>query len=377
MKAMQGVEVKGLYLVPYILLAGYFFLSPFYIFYSGMPQPADYLLLVNSVVVFLLFGVAYPESSRNFVNGSLLLLLYFFIVSIIWSIVLSSLDTMRAPLFYTYNVFSMIAVYTLLYRDLRLFSKLVSIAILCGLALNVVFLFSNFNYDTARQVGLFNNPNQMGYFGLLCSAINILFYHHKYTTGKNFVLVQSLSFATIILSFSMTAFIGYMFLIFAMLSILASRGMRSFFYFPFVTIPLIVLISFFPASKLEYIYESIDRRVSMIEHKTEDVGDVRGYSRIFDYPQYTIFGAAEGERSRFGEGNKHEIHSTLGTLLFSYGIVGLLGFLAFLFMALKRSDFVGALAIAGPLVYSLAHHGLRNTVFWILIMLVFALGKKR
>src|SRR5262249_31537568 len=82
-----------------------------------------------------------------------------------------------------------------------------------------------------------------------------------------------------------------------------------------LSLPIVALTS---ASGLA---DRVSERIEAIGQQTDDSAAGRGYNRIIDYPQYLILGAAEGGYDRFV--NIHlELHSTLGTIFFSYGIVG-------------------------------------------------------
>ena len=110
--------------------------------------------------------------------------------------------------------------------------------------------------------------------------------------------------------------------------------------------------------------------VHCTDRKVANAVDERGYSRILEYPEYVILGAGEGARYRFGPEHSHELHSSLGTLLFSYGVPGLAFFLLMLLFVLRRKRFSVWLLTMAPLIYSLSHQGLRTTLFWIFLTIV-------
>jgi hypothetical protein len=99
----------------------------------------------------------------------------------------------------------------------------------------------------------------------------------------------------------------------------------------------------------------------------------RGYDRILHHGEFLAFGAGEGALYRFQSGETLEMHSSLGTLLFSYGIVGLLLFARMLWLIARGAGAKPLLFLVPALSYSLAHNGLRQTEFWLLIVLVASL----
>jgi hypothetical protein len=93
----------------------------------------------------------------------------------------------------------------------------------------------------------------------------------------------------------------------------------------------------------------------------------RGYDRIWNHPWHLAFGAGEGAYGRFRSGYLGEMHSSVGTLLFSYGIAGCLLLIFFLILVIKQNKFTEYFILIPLLIYSLTHMGLRFSYFWIVI----------
>ena len=91
---------------------------------------------------------------------------------------------------------------------------------------------------------------------------------------------------------------------------------------------------------------------------------------MLNHPQYLVFGAAEGAQYRIHSIRPAEMHSSLGTVLFCYGAVGLVLFL-YIFFVLARGCGVSSLRYLLPVaVFGLTHMGLRQSEFWILPIMV-------
>jgi hypothetical protein len=69
----------------------------------------------------------------------------------------------------------------------------------------------------------------------------------------------------------------------------------------------------------------------------------------------------------------HEIHSSAGTVFFSYGIVGVALFLYFLWQLLRGASVRSMFILVPPLLYTIAHQGLRVSLLWILFALFVSL----
>ena len=85
---------------------------------------------------------------------------------------------------------------------------------------------------------------------------------------------------------------------------------------------------------------------------------------------HIVVGAGEGETERFfAPGAQHtiEIHSTFGTLLFSYGLLGISLFMLFLWRTTRIISFDRYIYLIGPMAYGFTHNGLRFSFFWFMV----------
>jgi hypothetical protein len=102
----------------------------------------------------------------------------------------------------------------------------------------------------------------------------------------------------------------------------------------------------------------------------------RGYDRILTYIELTILGAGEGYFNRFKSMHKGELHSVIGTLFFSYGIIGL-GLFLLMFLKFKYKKLFLIKFLTPMFLYSLTHNGIRNPLFWIIIAITFCYAEKK
>ena len=100
----------------------------------------------------------------------------------------------------------------------------------------------------------------------------------------------------------------------------------------------------------------------------------RGYDRLVNHAEYLLLGAGEGSYNRFqSELPGSELHSSYGTLLFCYGLVGALLFsLALLLVCGLQVRWM--LYLSPVMLFGLFHHGLRFTLFWVLLAYVCCLA---
>ena len=105
----------------------------------------------------------------------------------------------------------------------------------------------------------------------------------------------------------------------------------------------------------------VTERLENIGGQADDLLAGRGYDRIWRYPEHLVVGAGEGAAWRFGTSTNYlELHSTFGTVLFSYGFVGFCLFMVLLWVMLRRAPLAHMLYSLPLWAYGLTHQGLRN-----------------
>jgi hypothetical protein len=115
--------------------------------------------------------------------------------------------------------------------------------------------------------------------------------------------------------------------------------------------------------------ESTERRVAVDRFPDHDFLEERGWGRIYDNPEYIVLGAGEGGTSRFSDAliGTHEIHSSAGMMIFSYGIIGTSLFLWFAWRLVRGAQVTASLMLTPIVAYSFAHHGLRDSMLWMVL----------
>ena len=130
-----------------------------------------------------------------------------------------------------------------------------------------------------------------------------------------------------------------------------------------------ILSRFFPLSRLFYELSN------------------RGYNRFIDNIDYIWWGAGEGLFERFSPiFEMHfgkpvpayiELHSALGTVLFSYGPLGFILFFLFLFKVFKKPNRNIWCGLGAIFFLSLLHNTLRNPYLWIYFSLAYSMARSR
>ena len=353
-----------------VVWALYLLLVPLYVFKSGLPQPGDALVLAVIPMGLVGWNRRLPTLARGAFRSLLWFTLWVCFVDYTWAFVdgnfgLFGMDTfILVPVYYIYN--SLIFLVTLvLYRrygdqflKVTLYSIMATVAIQCAASLVLP--------SGTRNTVFFNNPNQLGYFALICGCIIALTHHH----------------VKLRLWISGLALMGCTYLALLSASRAAAGGIAILFALLVFANPKIVIAASIVAVALFAFggpvldaYDSTQNRVQN-RHSDATFLEERGYERIRLHKEYLVFGAGEGGLERFDDpGIVHnmEIHSSAGTILFSYGAVGCVFFLLFTWQVIRRARFRASLVLVPPLLYTVAHQGLRFTMLWVMLALFVAL----
>lgn len=342
---------------------------PFYILESGSVQPSHVILLIFSFAIILSKHIGF----RVNVNRSYLL---FFINVLIINLAYSLVYEKTEFLIYS----------------LALFLNLIIFTSVCSITNNIgIYIFLKKNFSKAifliflillilwwlglgeyrfggRYNGFFNDPNQMAFFVLCSISLGCAYTYNL----KLSILIVLLGVVLITLTFSRSALTG---LFFSFLCFLGWGGYRLFKKNILILLMIIffLCISFLLFYKykfsLEYFNVYIDR---FFNTDFSDQADIRGYTRILEYPEYLLFGAGQGFEQRFGTDN--EIHSTWLGILFYYGVLGFYFFMKPIFDIFFRLDMKRKILFIAPMLYGFSTFSARTTVFWIFIGLFYILS---
>lgn len=347
----------------------YFVFKPFYLWSSGIPQISDLILASTIFFIPIAFykGKAYILDKSGF-DVFCYFNYYALFVNLIWYL---STDNFEPVLYSIYLLFSLFFVF--LYLNSVYYGFLKDFHLIAVIYFCFVFLFTYsvlFPSLGPRDSLSFNNPNQLASFVsfLYCMVFYIVMKSDRF--HKSFLIITMLSIYLIMISLSFGALLVVPILF---LFYLFNKNKLIFIIFSFFSVfAVIVLVGVIESSYPE-VYEAIEYRVNKKEDLSEHVGIVeeRGYDRIANHPYYNFLGAGEGARDNRIEtylnlsGKVLELHSTFGTVLFSYGLIGSGLFLYLFYRNKKDIDFIIIIISLSP--YLLTHNVLRSPFFWLLL----------
>lgn len=354
----------------------YLLLSPFYLLRSGNPQPADLFLVATLPFILFIFPLRMPQATL--ILSGLAFVTYVWMINIFWWGNHFVEGFMITSLFYLYNMVVFYLVAMLARHDRQQFVQAMYVLIFALILIQLAVIVFDIRFfriremprlESWRAIGTFNNPNQLGYWSILMAACLVALGH-----GRRLAVVETIGLLALgyLASLSLSRAAMFSILVLTIIAIVW-RGVtaRSIMVMCCAAIVLVGLAGL--GKEPVKVFKESDVYSNVVKRWEKDKGDetpeARGYGRMIDHPQYLIFGAGEGFHQRF-RADGSEFHSSWGVLLFHYGAVGSVLFLAFMVAVFHRAAW-GQILLMGPIAfYGLTHQGLRFTLFWIFLGIV-------
>lgn len=342
---------------------------PFYVVAGGYPQPGDALLFVVAPMVLFGWRGRLGRQASLTIRWLRWLTVWVCIVDLVWAVLLwnAGLNVLY-PLYFVYNLVLLVTAVTLFqrYGDRFLYLTVQLLFFLVVFQVAVSFVFRGGGWGTRSNL-FFHNPNQLGYFALLTACV--------------FALTQrrlKLSLFKVSVALLGCAYLG---VLSASRSSVAGIGLLALLMV--VSNPRVLIAATLIAAGVGFIgtpadgsFDTIQQRLSEDRNPGLSFWQQRGYDRIWNNKEYLLFGAGEGNYRRFEETTAiggAEIHSSAGTLIFSYGIIGSTMFVMFCAAMIRGAKIRTTLVLLPPLSFTIAHQGLRFTLLWILFALFIGL----
>lgn len=323
---------------------------------SGVPQVADFYL--TAVVVLVLGGLRLrlPRPAGPVLGAFAAFVGYAALVNCTWAALLDNTSFLVSSAYYVYDALLFLTVLVLYGHFGDRFLWATVHAVIASVLLQLLLSPLAPEPYGPRQSLFFNDENQLGYFCVLAATIVAL--------GARRVAVSP------VLRLAFYTTVGYLTFLSqcrgALLG-LAALGVVALLGRP---VRLLLVLAGLAAVYLvltldpEVVGKSWERLVTGGEY---DSLATRGYDRMVNYPEHLFLGAGEGAYTRFRSGlYGSELHSSLGSLLFCYGIVGAGCFLGGL-VFVGRRDPRAALYLVPALVHGVGHQGFRFAFFWVML----------
>lgn len=332
---------------------------PFYLFGSGGIQISTIFLFMAALgeINKLNFKDKTYILVKNRVFPIFLFLVYAILITLAWLIIIRDSSILTFPLIYIFDFFILFSLCLRLVKDnnfVTFFAYLIIFSIITQFILSFIFISNSF-----RSTLFFNNPNQLGYFSLLTAALITILVKYKYIKTIYYVVGMLCCIWLAQLSLSKSAMVSGIFLLIYSLA----TNIRA----QIILIIFFILFAFTIGdnSFLLNRFDIVQARLDEIGSSSDDNAEGRGYDRIWLQPEMLLLGASEGAVYRWDTFlTGYEMHSTWGTILFSYGIFGTLCWLYFLLKMGLSNKFVTLVPLLSVFAYGITHNGLRFVYFW-------------
>lgn len=345
-------------------------LLPMYFFESGMPQVADFLGAVLVVALIWTWNGRLPGQLARPLKLLLMFVGYVVLVNLGWSVVSLSFALsaktgyLLAPSYYLFNGLMLVTFFLLFQRYGEFILWLTVRLVLTSVLIQVAVAFAQ-GRALGRSSVMFNNPNQLGYYALLSACILLL--------GQKRL---RLSTVAVTVGLVACAYLALLSASKAALASIAALGAVVVIAKPRTVVVVLVVFSVLIFTDNPF-SAALDRAAQRIESdESLSFFAERGYDRMTAHPEYLLAGAGEGGYARFRETSAigaHELHSSIATLVFCYGVIGTVLFGLFMWAVMARSGLHAWLIVATGFAYGMTHQGLRFRLLWLLLALVITL----
>jgi hypothetical protein len=337
--------------------------SPLYVVPSGLPQPGDWLVILMVPVTLLGWSGSLDRERAGMVRALMWFTVWIFVVNYAWALILGRWRTPKDfvihPFFYLFNSFVFLCALVLARKNRERFLAITVDVVFLTIIVQVAASF--FFSITLRGSVFFNSPNQLGYYSLLSACLFAMAQRPLGMSRLKGAVGITLCAYLAALSASRSSVAG----ILVLLVVLLFSNPRTIIA---ACIAAVALVSI--GGPVANAIESSQQRVMENRNPTTTFAQERGYERIWRRPEYLVTGAGEGAYERFVF-HKHdtarEVHSSFGSVLFGYGLIGLGLFAVFGVRVVRKAPWRVTAMLVPALIYTIAHQGLRFTMFWVVL----------
>jgi hypothetical protein len=269
-------------------------------------------------------------------------------------------DFIIHPLYYLFNLAVFFSALAIARRDRMRFLRITVDVVYLTI---FVQLGASFFYRTDMYRGsvFFNSPNQLGYYALLSACLFAMTQRMLGTHRLKAAIGVSGCAYLAVLSASRASVAGIAVLLFVLLF----SNPRTIILASLAALALVTAGG--PIAKA---IDTAQTRATTVRNPQISFAEERGYDRIYQHPEYLLTGAGEGAYERFTHSEREagrEVHSSFGSILFGYGLIGVSIFAVFFWRVVRGAPLRTSLMLVPALVYTVAHQGLRFTMFWVVV----------
>ncbi|MBP3708097.1 MAG: hypothetical protein J6J36_05770 [Clostridia bacterium] len=362
----------------------YIFFKPFYLSGSGSLQISDGFIILAFVLTFM------SKEEKRMIDKKTIYIFIFSccvtIINLIYYSIYQNTGFVQSIMYYVFILMGIMLLNTKVkdesFLNVAYYTFIVDIVV--QLILYIVGVGKNW-MGTTRYMGTLRDPNQFAFFIFLCMMyIHIL---EKILQKKKRLIVYFIGVYLIFLSASTGMLLAVA--TFVVLSIISNsdymlKVKRVITSKQAIIILFIILIGLFilglDKDNWDKTVEFIDKNIvnSSIVKRTmskfeksngtnSSLAEDRNLDMLYNNWEYIFIGAGEGAYDRFNSGG--EIHSTLPSMLFYYGIIPLFIVLVWIYKNLKGLKIRDLIPYIAIFIESFTLLNQRQLLLWGIIML--------
>ena len=381
--------------IVYKLLCLYLLLKPYYIFASGSLQVGDIVLLI-AFFLFLLVNKNNKENIKKIIIDNkffVFFMMLVFVVNGFYFIYYLKFKFILSSLYYLFNFFVIILFSYMFYKNEKsylMIDKVLKFNIIVQLIICILNVGDY--YDEYRYMGTFNDPNQFAYYIFISFCFIYLLNLKLKKSNFEILLFFFISIYLIARSSSTEMLFGMM--VFVILYIVLQiknikkikrSSVKKGLVVCVIFLPIIILISVIcENSDIKIEWDSIhiigrfNEKIGKLEHSSTltnsnhmTLWQERGYDKIVKYPWYVLYGSGEGMYERFSNPKfVNEIHATIPSILFYYGIVPMILLLIWMYKKIRGAPFKVNIVFFAIIMESFTLLNQRQALFWIMFILI-------
>lgn len=374
----------------------YIFLKPFYISKSGTVQISDlFLLFAFTLMIFLKYNKKNNDGVSRKIKPLLIFVFMVLIINFVYFVIYETKDFLMSSIQYIFIIIGIYVFYNLINNKKIIYNikRILSFNILLQL---VIFLIGAGRYfGNVRYMGTFNDPNQFAFFIFLALMIiktsdEIL----NNNSNKTIWILYFVGLFLIIQSASTGMLLGMT--IFTLLTVgvnIKQYLIKFKKYIVKIVCMLFLILSISSGCIILYygdlefrdkvqkkmtdistsqFMDRLTQKISVIneENKNNSFIEDRCIDKIILYPHFLIFGAGQGNYNRYDLASSYnEIHSTLPSILFYYGIIPFIILIYWIYINIKGLKFKQYIPYIAILIESFTLLNQRQLLLWYLIIL--------
>ncbi len=250
--------------------------------------------------------------------------------------------------------------------------------------------YEDANGTTNRYLGTFNDPNQLAFY--MFAVLMIMFVIEKMHDIKcRTIILDYAAFFFILYHTASTGmllatavFVGtYVVVLFVSLTRERDAKRKKQVIYALITLLILVvvfiiykdpIVAFAEDSEL---FSRVLAKEGLMTTATDSndrtIWQDRNIDKLYIYPQYNFFGAGQGYFARFYRAESSgEIHSTLFSILFCYGVIPTAVFLLWIWKNVRKTSIYFIPVFLSIAVESITLVNQRQPLFWLLFLLSYS-----